>query len=99
MLSEAVSEVEQAIRSLKKKFLEAPFSFYSEPDMHCYLYSVLYQVGFLKEEAVVGLNNGEVIKTLRQFELCKYDIKSFLKKVHQFKYVLNYRYKKKCKLA
>lgn len=65
MQSEVISKVEDAVSRLKNKFLEAPFSFYSETDMHCYLYNVLYQDSFLREPVNVGLKNGKTVQTIR----------------------------------
>lgn len=38
---------EKAIRSLVRRFRNHPYAFYTETDMHCYLYHRLYQGGVL----------------------------------------------------
>jgi len=54
MLSrEAVSKVEGAIKTLRNKFLESPYFCYTESDLHCYLYYLLYQGSTFKKPARV----------------------------------------------
>jgi hypothetical protein len=65
MLPEVVFKVESAIMSLKEKFLQAPFSFYSETDMHCYLHNALYQDSYFREPLDVRLNEKQVVQTIR----------------------------------
>ncbi len=52
---EAVIKVESAIRTLRNKFLESPFAFYTESAMHCYLYSLLYQGETFKRKSRVRI--------------------------------------------
>lgn len=42
-----VKQVEKAIRALTNKFREHPYTFYTETDMHCYLYHRLYKGGLI----------------------------------------------------
>jgi hypothetical protein len=65
MLSDkAVLKVEHAILTLRNKFLQSPYTFYSESDLHCYLYYLLYQ-GRLFKETAKGLVRGKPISTIR----------------------------------
>jgi hypothetical protein len=65
MLSESVSKVENAITLLKEKFLQTPFSFYSETDMHCFLHNVLYQDNYFNESLDARLDDKQLIQTIR----------------------------------
>jgi hypothetical protein len=65
MLSESVSKVENAITILKEKFLQTPFSFYSETDMHCFLHNVLYQDNYFNESIDARLDDKQLIQTIR----------------------------------
>jgi hypothetical protein len=65
MLPEVAFKVESAIKSLKEKFLQAPFSFYSETDMHCYLHNTLYQDSYFREPLDVRLNEKQIVQTIR----------------------------------
>jgi len=40
-----VRQFERAIKSLVRLFLDHPYVFYTESDMHCYLYHRLYSGG------------------------------------------------------
>jgi hypothetical protein len=51
--NEVVLKVEEAIKKLRTKFLESPYTFYTESDIHCYLYHLLYQKKVFKEPAKV----------------------------------------------
>jgi hypothetical protein len=42
-----ISEFEAAIKSLVRRFRNHPYAFYTETDMHCYLYHRLYAGGRL----------------------------------------------------
>lgn len=67
MLSgEIVEKVEQAIKSLKNKFLQSPYAFYTESDMHCYLYSLLSQENFAQQPVSVRIGKrAQTVQTLR----------------------------------
>lgn len=65
MLPEVVFKVESAIKSLKEKFLQEPFSFYSETDMHCYLHNTLYRDSYFREPLDVRLNEKQIVQTIR----------------------------------
>jgi len=65
MLPEVAFKVESVIKSLKEKFLQAPFSFYSETDMHCYLHNTLYQDKYFQEPLDVRLNEKQIVQTIR----------------------------------
>ena len=65
MLSESVSKVENAIVLLKEKFLQAPFSFYSETDLHCFLYNTLFQDKYFNESLNARLDDKHLIQTIR----------------------------------
>ena len=54
--------VEQFISVFKDKFLESPFSFYTESDMHCYLYKEL-SFGFRDEHNVKIGNKDKTVQT------------------------------------
>ena len=65
MLSDkAVLNVERAIVTLRNKFLQSPYTFYSESDLHCYLYYLLYSERLFKEPVKV-LIGGKPISTIR----------------------------------
>jgi hypothetical protein len=65
MLSDkAVLNVERAIVTLRNKFLQSPYTFYSESDLHCYLYYLLYSERLFKEPVKV-LVGGKPISTIR----------------------------------
>jgi len=66
MLPEVVLKVECAINCLKNKFLESPYFFYTESDMHCYLYHLLYQESLLREPVNVAVGKeAHVAQTIR----------------------------------
>src|SRR5665647_2501282 len=65
MLPEVAFKVESAIKFLKEKFLQAPFSFYSETDMHCYLHNTLYQDSYFREPLDVRLDEKQIVQTIR----------------------------------
>jgi hypothetical protein len=65
MLLEVFFKVESAIKSLKEKFLQTPFSFYSEIDMHSYLHNTLYQDSYFREPLEVRLNEKQVVQTIK----------------------------------
>ena len=65
MLPEVAFKVESVIKSLKEKFLQAPFSFYSETDMHCYFHNTLYQDKYFQEPLDVRLNEKQIVQTIR----------------------------------
>ena len=54
--------VEQSISVFKDKFLESPFSFYTESDMHCYLYKEL-SFRFMEEHDVKIGNKDKTVQT------------------------------------
>src|SRR5665647_396031 len=65
MLPEVAFKVESAIKFLKEKFLQAPFSFYSETDMHCYLHNTLHQDDYFQKPLDVRLNEKQIVQTIR----------------------------------
>lgn len=66
MLPEIISRVEHAITCLKEKFLQSPYVFYTESDMHCYLYNLLYQEDFLWQPVNVKVEKKpQVVQTIR----------------------------------
>lgn len=66
MLPEVISKIEDAIKYLKNKFLESPYFFYTESDMHCYLYHQLFQESYLREPVNVAVDKeARVVKTIR----------------------------------
>lgn len=65
MLTEVTFKVEAAIKSLKERFLQVPFSFYSETDMHCYLHNKLYQDNYFQEPLDVRLEEKQIVQTIR----------------------------------
>lgn len=65
MLSDlSIIKVEQAIKMLRNKFLQSPFTFYTESDLHCYLYYLLYQGKLFKKPANV-LVEGNIVSTIQ----------------------------------
>ncbi len=44
---ELVLQFEQAIKGLVRRFRNHPYVFYTETDMHCYLYHRLYKRGLI----------------------------------------------------
>jgi hypothetical protein len=66
ILPEVAFKVESAIKSLKEKFLQEPFSFYSETDMHCYLHNTLYQDSYFQELSKVRLDEKQIDVTLNE---------------------------------
>lgn len=66
MLPEVISIVENAIKHLENKFLESPYFFYTESDMHCYLYHQLFQERLLREAVNVAVGKeAHVAQTIR----------------------------------
>ena len=61
-LGRQIELVEQSISVFKDKFLESPFSFYTESDMHCYLYKEL-SFGFKEEHNVKIGNKDKTVQT------------------------------------
>ena len=61
-LGRQIELVEQSISVFKDKFLESPFSFYTESDMHCYLYKEL-SFGFMEEHDVKIGNKDKTVQT------------------------------------
>ena len=61
-LGRQIELVEQSISVFKDKFLESPFSFYTESDMHCYLYKEL-SFGFRDEHNVKIGNKDKTVQT------------------------------------
>ena len=61
-LGRQIELVEQSISVFKDKFLESPFSFYTESDMHCYLYKEL-SFRFREEHNVKIGNKDKTVQT------------------------------------
>lgn len=65
---ETFAKVESAITTLRNKFLESPFTFYTESAMHCYLYHLLYQGETFKRQVKVTAGGTQVETILIQKE-------------------------------
>ena len=67
MLSdEVIEKVEYAIKCLRDKFLQSPYVFYTESDMHCYLYNLLFRENSLQQPVNVRIGKkAQVVQTVR----------------------------------
>ena len=64
LLDETLLKVECAIKTLRDEFLRSPYAFYTESDMHCYLYYLLYQENHLRQPVNVKTRK-QVVQTIR----------------------------------